>query len=80
MGEDHKYETVTLEEYEPQLWSCQNCFCGLCLESCPAYRELKNEAVSARGLAQMAIAPCRRCRTTFYMHVSGVDGAKRSAP
>jgi len=56
MGEDHQYETVTLEEYEPQFWSCQNCFCGLCLESCPAYRELKNEAVSARGLAQIGIA------------------------
>jgi len=54
--EEAKYESATLEEYAPQLWSCQNCFCGLCVESCPAYRELHTEAVSARGLAQIGLA------------------------
>ncbi len=47
---------LTLEEYEPQLWSCLNCYCGICVESCPSYRELKNEIVSARGLAQIGLA------------------------
>jgi Fe-S oxidoreductase len=56
MKEEAKYESATLEEYAPQLWSCQNCFCGLCMESCPAYRELHTEAVSARGLAQIGLA------------------------
>ena len=44
-----------LERYEKQLWSCQNCFCGLCIEVCPAYQQLKNEAVTARGLAQICL-------------------------
>ena len=48
--------SVTLEEYELQLWSCLNCYCGLCVESCPPYRALKNEIVSARGLAQIGLA------------------------
>lgn len=46
---------LTLEEYEPQLWSCLNCYCGICVESCPSYRELGNEIVSARGLAQIGL-------------------------
>ncbi|MFH1481887.1 MAG: (Fe-S)-binding protein [Pseudomonadota bacterium] len=46
---------LALKEYEAQLWSCQNCFCGLCVESCPAYRESHREAVSARGLAQIGL-------------------------
>ena len=56
MSEEGKYGSVTLEEYDPQLWSCSNCFCGLCVESCPAYRELHNEAATARGLAQICSA------------------------
>jgi len=56
MVEETKYMSVTLGEYDPQLWSCLNCFCGLCLESCPAYRELKNEVTSARGLSQICLA------------------------
>ena len=56
MAEDTHYQTLTLEEYRPQFWSCQNCFCGLCVESCPAYRELHNEAVTARGFAQVGLA------------------------
>lgn len=56
MQEIEKYESIPLAEYEQQLWSCQNCYCGLCVENCPAYRELCNEAVSARGLAQIGIA------------------------
>lgn len=56
MIKDIKYQSVALEEYKPQFWSCQNCFCGICVESCPAYQELHHEAVSARGLAQMALA------------------------
>jgi Fe-S oxidoreductase len=55
MSLEGKYESVTLEEYEPQLKSCENCFCGMCVESCPVYRELHNEAVSARGLSQIAL-------------------------
>lgn len=45
-----------LKHYEPILWTCQNCFCGLCVEGCPAYRESGNETVSARGLAQIGLA------------------------
>ena len=56
MAEESTYQSTTLEEYEPQLWSCLNCYCGLCVESCPSYRELKNEIVSARGLAQIGLA------------------------
>jgi len=56
MSEENKYMSATLEEYEPQLWSCLNCYCGLCVESCPPYRALKNEIVSARGLAQIGLS------------------------
>lgn len=45
-----------LKKYEAQLWSCSNCFCGLCVERCPAYSQLYNEAVSARGLAQIGLS------------------------
>ncbi|WP_287588584.1 (Fe-S)-binding protein [Candidatus Borrarchaeum sp.] len=48
-------EPLTLQDQEPQLWTCICCYCGLCIESCPAYRELKNEAVSARGISQVAL-------------------------
>ena len=56
MDAEAKYGSTTLQEYENQFWSCINCFCGLCIESCPAYRELHNEAVSARGLAQIGLS------------------------
>lgn len=46
----------TLNDYEPQLWTCINCYCGLCVHDCPVFRELKNEVGSARGLAQVALA------------------------
>lgn len=46
----------TLKDYEPQLWTCLNCYCGLCVEACPVYRELKNEVGSARGMVQVALA------------------------
>ncbi|MFX1519675.1 MAG: (Fe-S)-binding protein [Promethearchaeota archaeon] len=52
-------ESLTLKQYLPQLWTCLNCYCGLCIESCPAYRELKNEAVSARGISQVALGIVR---------------------
>jgi len=50
------FQTVSLAEYEPQLWTCLNCFCGVCVRKCPAYGELQNEAVTARGLAQIGLA------------------------
>jgi Fe-S oxidoreductase len=50
------FQTVSLAEYEPQLWTCLNCFCGVCVRRCPAYGELQNEAVTARGLAQIGLA------------------------
>lgn len=56
MKEQCNCQSVNIKEYEAQFWSCQNCFCGLCLDGCPAYRELGNEAVSARGLAQIGIS------------------------
>jgi Fe-S oxidoreductase len=55
MREKNAFEPLTLSAYEPQLQSCQNCFCGLCVESCPIYRELYNEAVTARGMAQICL-------------------------
>jgi Fe-S oxidoreductase len=55
MKKEYKYQSINIEEYEPQFWSCQNCFCGLCVDGCPVYQELGNEAVSARGLAQIGI-------------------------
>jgi Fe-S oxidoreductase len=47
---------LTVEDYKDQLWSCYNCFCGLCIENCPAFVESKKEACSARGLAQLGLA------------------------
>jgi Fe-S oxidoreductase len=56
MAEKEKSQLVTLEEYEPGLWTCMQCYCGLGIEGCPAYRVLLNEAVAPRGLAQIAMA------------------------
>lgn len=50
-----KLQGVTLGEYEPQMWSCVNCYCGMCVRSCPVYVQTKNEALTARGLAQVAL-------------------------
>lgn len=46
----------TIEDYEPQLWSCLNCYCGLCIAECPAYIELKNYSVTPRGLSQIGLS------------------------
>jgi Fe-S oxidoreductase len=56
MAESEKYQSVTLEEHERQIWTCMQCYCGLCIEGCPAYRVLLNEALATRGLSQIAIA------------------------
>jgi len=53
---DRDYAIVSLEEYEPQLWTCINCFCGLCVESCPVFIEGRNEVGAARGMAQVGLA------------------------
>ena len=49
-------ETITLEQFRPQLVTCLNCFCGLCVYRCPTYVEVMNEAVTARGLSQICLA------------------------
>ena len=54
--QDLEYDVLTLNDYEAQLWSCYNCFCGLAMESCPAYRCSHKESLSARGLAQIGLA------------------------
>ena len=54
-GED-RLQFLTLEDYEPQLWSCLSCYCGLCVEGCPCYRATLKETYTARGLAQVALA------------------------
>lgn len=46
---------LTLKEYEKQLENCVSCYCGLCNKNCPAYTELKNAAVSPRGLAEVGL-------------------------
>ncbi|MEM1551010.1 MAG: (Fe-S)-binding protein, partial [Candidatus Bathyarchaeia archaeon] len=51
-----KYQFVTLEGYKPALLTCVQCYCGLCVEGCPAYRATLNEAHSSRGLSQIALA------------------------
>lgn len=47
---------ITLQEYGPQLVTCLNCCCGLCVYRCPAYVEITNEAVTARGVSQVCLA------------------------
>lgn len=56
MERSDNLQTVSLEDYEPQLWTCVNCFCGFCVQKCPAYVELQNEAVTARGIAQIGLS------------------------
>lgn len=55
MTPEDKYESLTLEKYEPQMWTCMNCYCGLCVESCPVFIEWRNETGAARGLAQVGL-------------------------
>ena len=54
MGE--ALQSLELSDYEPQLWSCLSCFCGLCVEGCPCYRATLKEVFTARGLSQVALA------------------------
>lgn len=56
MAIDREHAIVTLEEYEPQLWTCVNCFCGFCIESCPVFIEGRNEVGAARGMGQLGLA------------------------
>ena len=49
-----KYGYLTLKDYQRTLISCVVCYCGLCAANCPAYVSLRDEAVSPRGLAQIA--------------------------
>jgi len=51
-----KYGVLSLKEYEKQLENCVSCYCGLCNKNCPAYTELKDAAVSPRGLSEVALA------------------------
>jgi len=44
---------VEFESYMPQIQTCVNCYCGLCVAYCPALEETKDESLSARGLAQI---------------------------
>jgi len=56
MAMDRDSAVFSLQDYEPQLWTCLNCFCGLCVESCPVFIEARNEIGAARGLAQIGLA------------------------
>jgi Fe-S oxidoreductase len=56
MAEGGKYQSISLEEFKPILQTCIQCYCGLCVEGCPAYRATLNESHSARGLSQIALA------------------------
>lgn len=47
---------VTIEEFDPQVWTCVNCYCGLCIEGCPVFRETRQEVGTARGMALVAHA------------------------
>lgn len=49
-------QTITLKEYDPQLWTCVHCHCGLCVANCPVYDQIKNEAIGMRGLAHIGVA------------------------
>lgn len=54
-----KEAIVTMENFEPQIWTCVNCFCGLCVEGCPVFQETRNEVGASRGMAQVALAYIR---------------------
>jgi len=49
----HNTQEIEFEDYLPQIQSCVNCFCGLCVAYCPALEETKDESLSARGLSQI---------------------------
>ncbi|MCK4787080.1 MAG: (Fe-S)-binding protein [Desulfobacteraceae bacterium] len=46
-------QDVEFESYMPQIQTCVNCYCGLCVAYCPALEETKDESLSARGLSQI---------------------------
>jgi len=56
MAKEEKYQSTSLEEFKPIIRTCVHCYCGLCIEGCPAYRATLNETFSVRGLAQVALA------------------------
>jgi len=49
------YGYITLKDYERTLLSCVVCYCGLCAANCPVYVSLRDESVSPRGLAHIAL-------------------------
>jgi len=50
---DVNFQDTEFEQYIVQSQTCMNCYCGLCVTYCPAFEEIKDESVSARGLAQI---------------------------
>jgi len=56
MTEMERYQSISLEDFKPMLQTCIQCYCGLCIEGCPVYRTTLNEAYTARGLHQIALA------------------------
>ena len=56
MEQNSNFQSVSLEEYAPQMWACVHCFCGMCIHYCPAYNQVKNEIIGLRGLAQVGVA------------------------
>lgn len=50
-----KYVYITLKDYQNAITSCVACYCGLCAANCPAYVSLRDESVSPRGLANIAL-------------------------
>jgi len=50
---DVNFQGVEFESYMPQIQTCVNCYCGLCVAYCPALEETKDESLSARGLSQI---------------------------
>lgn len=44
---------VDFESYLPQIQTCVNCYCGLCVAYCPALEETKDESLCSRGLSQI---------------------------
>jgi len=51
--DDDRLQEVELESYTPQIQTCVNCYCGLCVTYCPAFEETKDESLAARGIAQI---------------------------
>ncbi len=51
--DDLNLQEVDLESFTPQIQTCVNCYCGLCVRNCPAFEETKDESLTARGIAQI---------------------------